>query len=34
MTTARIRRIAIAAFEIICLAAWLAVLFAITIWTA
>jgi len=34
MTTARIRRIAIAAFEILCLAAWLAVLFALTIWTA
>lgn len=34
MTAARIRRIAIAAFEILCLAVWLAFLFAVTIWTA
>jgi hypothetical protein len=34
MTAARIRRIAIAALEIACLALWLAVIFAITIWTA
>ena len=33
MTTARIRRITIAALEITCLAAWLVVLFALTIWT-
>jgi len=34
MTAARLRRIAIAALEIACLALWLAFLFAVTIWTA
>jgi len=29
-----IRRIAIAALEVICLAAWLAVIFALMLWTA
>jgi len=34
MTNANIRRVAIAALEVICLATWLAALFAITLWTA
>ena len=33
MTNANLRRIAIAALEIVCLAVWLAALFALTIWT-
>jgi len=33
MTNANIRRVAIAALELVCLVVWLAVLFALTLWT-